>query len=165
MRGSGGTEGGLPQFCIGLALSVAGAWFFFDSVRVWTEPMGGLVSGMFNRAGVPGGWQTASMGIIFAPFFIGVICLFYDARQTWAWGLAIAGVLILVVEILSRIRFHLDMKTTYLLLQLGMIAAGAGLMLRSYREYPGTPEPPSENLPKEKTPNEKMPGENPPRVP
>jgi hypothetical protein len=40
----------------------------------------------------------------------------------------------LVIEILSRIQFFFQMKTTHLLGMIVLFAAGVGLMLRSYRD-------------------------------
>ena len=77
MRGSGGTEGGLGKFAIGFSLSALATYLFFDSVRVTTGGHG-LISGLFGY-GCGGYWETTSMGIIFVPFFLGVIALFYDA--------------------------------------------------------------------------------------
>lgn len=76
--------------------------------------------------------ETTSMGIIFVPFLAGVMVLFYDSEKKWAWWLAGLGLAVICVEILSRVRFILSMKTTSLLLVLGMVAAGAGLLARSY---------------------------------
>lgn len=84
--------------------------------------------------------ETTSMGIIFVPFFIGVIALFYDARMVWAWILTWIGVAIIVIEIVSRLRFFYEMKSSSFILMIVMFAAGAGLMLRSYRELPGEEE-------------------------
>jgi hypothetical protein len=131
MKGSGGTEGGLGLFFFGLCLAIAAGYFFFDSVRVGTAGYG-LISGLF-RGGYGSGWGTTSMGLIFVPFFIGVGALFYNAKQKWAWFLTWAGLGILVVEILSRIRFFMQMKTTHLLILIIMFAAGTALMLRSYK--------------------------------
>ena len=134
MRGSGGTEGGTGQFAVGLLLSVAATYLFFDSVKVSTVPFG-LVSGMMHRGGGGGGfWETTSMGVIFVPFFIGVIALFYNSRLRWAWGLTLLGLVVVAVEILSRIRFLMVTKTTHLFLMIVLFAAGIGLMLRSYVE-------------------------------
>ena len=44
------------------------------------------------------------------------------------------GVGILVIEVVSRIRFILEMKLSHLLLMFVAFAAGAGLMIRSYRD-------------------------------
>lgn len=74
------------------------------------------------------------MGIIFVPFFLGVLALFYDSKQSWAWWLMWLGLAVIAVEILSRIRFVMDTKTTHLLGMFVLFAAGSALMIRSYRE-------------------------------
>lgn len=136
MKGSGGTEGGFFLFGIGFVLSAAAAWFLLDSVIATTGH--GLFSGFIRgRQGVGAGrsfGQTTSMGVIFLPFMIGVIALFYDASKKWAWWLLYLGVAIVAVEILSHLRFQMSVKTSHLMLMLGMFAAGIGLMLRSYRD-------------------------------
>ena len=132
MRGSGGTEGGLGKFAIGFCLSALATYLFFDSVRVMTAGHG-LLSGLFGY-GHNGPWETTSMGIIFVPFFLGVIVLFYDARLWWGWLLTYLGMGVVAIEILSRIQFVFQMKTTHLLGMIVLFAAGAGFMLRSYRD-------------------------------
>ncbi len=77
---------------------------------------------------------TTSMGVIFVPFFIGVLLLFYNSDLKIGWGLTGIGVLILAIEILSRIRFRMSMKTTHLLLLFIMVAGGLGLIIRSLRD-------------------------------
>ena len=134
MRGSGGTEGGAGMFILGFLLAGLGVYLFFDSVLVSTATHG-WISGMFRGRGGGGGMgQTTSMGIVFVPFFIGVTALFVNARWQWAWGLTWLGIAILIIEILSRIRFLLTMKVTHLLGMIVLFAAGTGLMIRSYRE-------------------------------
>lgn len=132
MRGSGGTDGGVGMFFIGLGLAVLAVYLFFDSVRVTTEI--GLISGFFGaRAGGLG--QTTSMGLIFIPALIAVIGLFYDARRRWAWWLLYLGIAIIGIEILSHIRFYLNAKLTHLMGMLVLFGAGIGLMLRSLAEH------------------------------
>lgn len=128
----GGTEGGETLFLTGggLALSGFGLYLLLNSVRVISGHAGAL-SGMMNRRGGMG--DTTSMGIIFVPFIIGAAVLFYDAKKKWAWWLAGGGLAIIIVEILSGIRFQMNMKTTSLLLIFVMIAAGAGLLAKAYR--------------------------------
>ncbi|MCX7047610.1 MAG: hypothetical protein NTX50_19265 [Candidatus Sumerlaeota bacterium] len=134
MRGSGGTEGGLGLFAIGFGLSAVAMYVFLDSVQV-TTANGGLITGMLlSGRGQAGWWETTSMGIIFIPFILGIIALFYDAKQKWAWWLMYLGIGVIVVEILSRINFLLRMKTTHLLMMMLLFSAGVGLMLRSYRD-------------------------------
>jgi hypothetical protein len=130
VKGSGGTEGGLGLFIVGFILAAAGAWLFVDSVRVVTGH--GIFGGMMRRAGMGG--QTTSMGLIFVPFFIGVIMLFYNADWKVGWSLAGLGLVIIIVEILSGIRFYMNMKVSHMLMLLVMMAGGCGLMLRSFKD-------------------------------
>jgi hypothetical protein len=134
----GGSEGGVGKFVVGAVLSAVSLYFFFDSVRVSTDGAGLFSGGMRRMRGGGGGgwgmWDTTSMGIVFFPFIIGVIALFYDASKKWAWGLTWVGLAVIVVEILSRVRFVMNTKTSLLLLMFVGFAAGAGLMLQSYRD-------------------------------
>ena len=130
--GSGGSPGGAGQFLMGFGLSMVALWFFFDSVQV-VSGHHGLISGMVGGRGGMGNWETTSMGVIFVPFFIGTVALFYDASQKWAWGLLSIGIFVIVVEVLSRLRPQFNMGMSQLILMMVMFAAGAGMMLRSYR--------------------------------
>jgi len=134
MRGSGGTEGGLGQYAVGFGLAVLAVYLFFDSVVVSTGGHGWVSGAMGHGRGGGRIVETTSMGIVFVPFFIGVLALFYNAKWRWAWGLTYLGLAILAIEILSRIRFILQIKTTHLLGMFVLFAAGVGLMLRSYAE-------------------------------
>jgi hypothetical protein len=127
----GGTEGGTPSFLMGggVILLAVGLYLLLDSVRVVTGDFG-AISGMMHGRGGMG--ETTSMGIVFVPFLIGAGVLFFDMRKRWAWGLSGVGLLVLVIEILSRIRFRMDTKVSHLLMILVMIAAGAGLLARAY---------------------------------
>jgi hypothetical protein len=119
------------MFTIGVFLSGLATYLFLNSVYASTVA-GGVLSGAIGARG--GIWETTSMGILFVPFFLGVIALFYDSRMRWAWWLTYLGIGILVIEIFSRIRFRLEMKMTSLLLVIVLFSAGVGLILRSYRD-------------------------------
>ena len=129
MKGSGGTDGGINQFVVGFGLMALAVYLFFDSVKVSTGI--GFMSGWGHSRG--GMWETTSMGIIFLPFLIGVVVLFYDAAKKWAWWLVYLGLGVIAIEIFSRIRFLMTMKMTHLLGMIVLFAAGVGFMLRSYR--------------------------------
>ena len=74
------------------------------------------------------------MGIVFLPFFVGIVALLYNAKKGWAWDVTWISIAILIIEMLSRLRFLMNMKTSHLMIMLVTFAAGAGLMLRSYRD-------------------------------
>ena len=139
VRGAGGTPGGTWLFFLGLVLAAAGLWFFLGNVHVMTEPFG-VVSGFLGR-GIGLGGPAISTGVVFVPIFAGLVMLFYDARLKWGWVLFYVGLAVIVIEILSRIRFHMGMPVSNLLLMLGMIAAGIGMMLRSFRDASPTAGP------------------------
>jgi hypothetical protein len=119
------------MFTIGVFLAGLATYLFLNSVYASTMGAGVLSRAIGARGGM---WETTSMGILFVPFFLGVIALFYDSRMKWAWWLTYLGIGILVIEIFSRIRFRLEMKMTSLLLVIVLFSAGVGLILRSYRD-------------------------------
>ncbi len=133
LENAGGTPGGLNVFVGGAALSAVAAWFFVDSVRVTTYGNGWVSRGLGGIGG------TGSMGVIFLPFFIGVVALFYDASKKWPWTVMSIGVAVIVIEILSRLRFFLDLKLSHFMIMLISFAAGLGLMLRAFRSMPPDP--------------------------
>ena len=123
----GGHEGGEGYFLGGVALIIAGLYFFMDSVYVSTGQYG-AISGMIGRG--RGGMETTSMGIVFLPFLIGVGVLFYDVSKRWGWVLAGLGLAMIVIEMVSRIHFRMEIKSSTFLLMFCFIAAGAGLAIR-----------------------------------
>ncbi len=128
----GGTEGGTAEFVSGLGMVLAGLalYLLFDSVHVGTQGAG-MMSMLMG-----GGVSSLSTGAIFVPFVLGVILLFQNADNRFGGVLLWLGIAILVIEILSRVRFAFDMKTSHLLLVLGMFGAGVGLMLRGLKTTP-----------------------------
>jgi hypothetical protein len=132
-RGAGGTPGGTWLFFWGLALAAAGLWAFLGSVQVVTSPFG-MVSGVLSHGMFGGGGAAMSTGMVFAPIFIGLVLLFYDARWKAGWALFYIGLALIVIEVLSRIQFLMNVRSSHLLLMLGMVAAGIGMMLRSFRD-------------------------------
>ena len=78
---------------------------------------------------------TTSTGIIFIPFIIGVVAIAYNTKAIWPRFLTGAGILMLIVEMFSRIRFLFNIKTSSLLLMLGLFAVGIGLTLRGWFVY------------------------------
>ena len=129
----GGTPGGNTSFLAGagLILMALGLYFLFDSVYM-SSGGGGLISGTMGRG--LGAGSTTSMGVIFVPFLLGIAILFVNAEKPWAWWLTLLGLLLIIIEMLSRIRFEMMMKTSHFLLITGMIAAGAGLIAKAFVE-------------------------------
>lgn len=116
-------------FVGGVALLGLGVYLLLDSVRV-TSGGHGWVSSAVGRSG--GLLETTSMGVVFAPFVLGVIALFYDSQKKIGWWLSGLGLAVVLIEIFSRIRFLLNMKTTHMLMILVLISAGVGFILKAF---------------------------------
>ena len=97
---------------IGAALLIAGTWLFFDSVRFATDGAGVVSGALGGGRGAGRGMQTTSMGIILVPLFIGIIALFFDYRKKWAWVVTVIGLVIIGVEVVSRFRPFMQIKST-----------------------------------------------------
>jgi hypothetical protein len=132
MRGAGNTDGGWDKFIAGSLFLVLGVYLLLDSVRV-VSGGGGLISGYlcWDRHNMMA--QTTSMGVIFVPLFIGIVALAYDMRLKWARWLTGLGFLVIIIEMLSRISFFMNMKSSHLLMILALCAVGLGLIFASYR--------------------------------
>ncbi|NNE73534.1 MAG: hypothetical protein HKN26_07720 [Acidimicrobiales bacterium] len=142
----GGTRGGLGLFFGGIALTAISFWFFMDSVRV-NSYGNGLISRGFGGFG-----GTGNMGVIFLPLLVGIGALFYDASKRWAWVIFGGGLVLIIVEIVSKLNFFFDLKLSHFLLMLGGFSAGIGLILRSIRPVPAEPREPDHKLPERTTP-------------
>ncbi len=127
-KGAGGTEGGIVQFLIGLALMVGGGYLFLDSVQVRTG------FGMGSRLYGFGGFQITS-GMLLIPFMIGVTMVFYSRRNYLGWVLAGGALVALVFGVIRSINFvFVGMSAFDLLLILTLFSGGLGIFLNSLRK-------------------------------
>lgn len=134
----GGTNGGDGLFLLGIGfiLSALAAYFFFDSVYLDNRGQGGLIGrAIGGRGGGGHGGSTISYGLLFVPFVISVIALFYDASKKWAWFLFFASIVLLAIEFLSGMRPRFSMKSSHLLLLMALFCAGIAMIMRSFRDY------------------------------
>lgn len=119
------------MFVAGSALAAAATYFFVDSVRVTS---------------FGGGWMSRAVGgntgIVFLPLVVGVIGLFVDARKIWGWVVFVAGLFIVIAEVLSRLDFFFNLKLSHFLIMLISFGAGIGLILRSLRSLSGPDDDP-----------------------
>ena len=133
--GAGGTPGGVGGFFGGVFLFLLGGYFFLDSVYVTVGGYGMVCGFLYNQYGMGGAGfgQNSGMAVIFVPFLAGVGILFYDAAKKLGWILVLVGLLLIGVEIVSRLRFVMATKLTHLLLMMGLMAGGVGMVLRSLK--------------------------------
>jgi hypothetical protein len=121
-RGAGGTSGGVGEFCLGLAMTVVGAYLLLDQVTVST--------------GFWGLWGYNAVGLSLMPLLVGLGWLFFDGRAGIAWSLVVLSLLILLAGIVANL--HVYFRPTSLfntLIMLGLLAGGLGLLARSLRPH------------------------------
>jgi len=120
MIGAGGTPGGVPQFFIGLAMTVVGAYLLTQQVTVQT---GYWTLGGYN-----------AFGLSLLPFMLGVGLLFFDGRSTLGFLLFGLGALIIAAGILMNLTVYFQPTSLFnTLMMLGLTAAGVGVTLRALR--------------------------------
>ena len=122
MQGAGGTEGGLGIFFIGAAMLLGGLWMFIDSIYVSTH------YGILSR------YYGGSSFITMAPLALGILLLFFNAERKTGWVVATIGLVIVLVDVLSGVRFVMHMKLWQWIIVLVFTVGGAGLLLRSFRD-------------------------------
>jgi len=127
-RGAGGTPGGVGAFAIGLGLLGAGLYLVFSRVIVHGGHFfGGYMGGFFGQGG--------AIAVMIVPFVLGVGWLFYDAKAKGGWAVLSVALLLLIGNILTSLDIYFQPTTlpTFLAMFV-MIAAGLGLIIRSFRE-------------------------------
>jgi hypothetical protein len=122
MKGAGGTEGGIGQFFVGVAMAVGGGYLLTQQVHV--------TSGFWSLLG------PDTFGLSLLPLLIGVGVLFFDGRSTLGWLLTSLGALIIVLGILMNLRIYFATTSLFnTLVMLILLAGGLGLIARSLRPY------------------------------
>jgi hypothetical protein len=126
-------QGDFVQFILGGALASGGAYALMNQVF--------LGSGFRSVPRYPYGsytlpFGTPGMGLLMIPLGIGVVMLFLDGyrrlSQLLIWGAASA----LLVGVLNSLQMRMTTITLWqLVVEIIMIAAGAGLMFRSLKGY------------------------------
>lgn len=120
MRGAGGTEGGIGLFLVGFVCVIAGGWMLLNQVTVtgggWTL------------------WGNNSFGLSLLPLLVGIGLLFFSSRSKIGWLLLLAGVVIILAGVLMNMRIYFQATSLFnTLVMLGLLAAGIGLVARSFR--------------------------------
>ncbi len=126
ITGSGGTEGGIGEFFIGLIMFVAGGYLLLNQVIVTSGGWGHFFSfGSFS----------ASFGVALIPFLFGIGFLFFDSKSIPGWLLSISGAVIIFAGILNSMRIYFKPTSLFnTLVMLVLLVGGIGLFLKSFRK-------------------------------
>jgi hypothetical protein len=129
MRGAGGTQGGIGQFFIGLAMMVGGGYLLLNAIDVTQHfslsyPLYTFRSFRF----------TSGMTLI--PLIFGIGCIFYNYKNVIGWLLTAAALIMLGFGIMTSLEFHLqNMSAFELIMLLILCVGGIGLFLSSFKSY------------------------------
>jgi hypothetical protein len=92
IRGAGGTQGGIGEFFVGLAMAVAGAYLITNRVVVAT--------GFWSM------WGYNMFGLSLVPLIIGIGILFFNGKSIGGWLLVGIGVVIIFTGILMNLHIY-----------------------------------------------------------
>ena len=117
-RGAGGTPGGLGQFFLGLAMTVAGAYLLTNYVVV--------TSGFWSV------WGYNAFGLSLLPLIIGIGLLFFNGKSIVGWLLLFVGVVVIFTGILMNLQIYFQPTSLFnTLIMLVLLAGGIGLVARA----------------------------------
>lgn len=112
----------LLQFFLGFLLFGGGVYWALNSFTV-TSTWG---SGYWSIFGV-----DMPAGVMLLPLLLGIGMMFFMKRKIIGGMVTALGGLIILISLITSLRFHAVRATLYVyLLMFGMIAAGAGLLIR-----------------------------------
>ena len=133
--GAGGTPGGIGMFLLGFALACAGAWLLTNQVVVSGDYFtSGFILPVIN-------YRMNSFGLSLVPFIIGIGFLFFDGKSVVGWLLTMAGLVIILAGILMSLHIHFRPTSLFnTLVMLVLLFGGLGLIFRSLKSMPRTPD-------------------------
>ncbi|TQV72018.1 hypothetical protein FLL45_17775 [Aliikangiella marina] len=133
-EGAGGTSGGVGRYLAGLIMMCVGGYIFLSKVIVTT---GALAAGFGfgTRLYAAGGFGITG-GMIFIPFIIGIIMIFWNSKNPFGWLLSGLSIIALIVGIIVNIRMTLmPMSAFDIIVLIVLMAGGAGLFFSSLKNF------------------------------
>lgn len=116
-RGAGGTPGGIGEFILGLAMTVAGAYLLTNRVVV--------ASGFWSV------WGYNAFGPSLFPLILGIGFLFFNGKSKIGWLLLFVGVVVIFTGILMNLHIYFERTSLFnSIVMIVLLAGGIGLMVR-----------------------------------
>jgi len=117
-RRVGGTPGGIGEFCLGLAMAVAGAYLITNRVMVAT--------------GFWAMWGYSMFGLSLVPLMIGIGILFFNGKSIIGWLLLGVGIVIIFTGILMNLHIYFQPTSLFnTIIMIVLLAGGIGLIFRA----------------------------------
>ena len=129
MQGAGGTNGGIGQYFIGLAMLVAGFYLLLNAITVTSSF--GMGYGLYSVRG-----YSLTSGMVMFPFMFGIGIIFYNSKNPIGWLLAAGSLIGLIAGVIASIRFNMRAMSAFDLITILVLSLGGlGLFLRSLKDY------------------------------
>jgi hypothetical protein len=133
MRGAGGTNGGIGQFWLGLAMMCGGFYLLLKSIIVSTSF--GLGYQLYGLSFF-GSLFSITSGMVIIPFIFGIGMIFYNGKSIMGWILTAGSLIALLFGVIASIHFtFVTMSAFDLLIILVLAFGGVGLFLKSLTAY------------------------------
>ena len=118
LKRPGGTSGGLIEFVIGLAMSIAGGYMLVSRVVV--------TSGFWSW----NGYNTFGLSLV--PLIFGIAFVFFNGRSIIGWILIFASAIIIASGILMNLQIYFQPTSLFnTIVMLVLFAGGLGLIARA----------------------------------
>ena len=118
LKRPGGTSGGLIEFVIGLAMSIAGGYMLVSRVVV--------TSGYWNW----NGYNTFGLSLV--PLIFGIAFVFFNGKSIIGWILIFASAIIIGSGILMNLQIYFQPTSLFnTIVMLVLFAGGLGLIARA----------------------------------
>lgn len=131
MTGAGGTQGGVGQFFMGLAMMCGGFYLLLNAIHVSSSF--GLGYGLY-RMNAFGQGMSITTGMVMIPFIIGLVMVFYEGKSKLGWLLTLGSLIALIVGVIASIQFRFKSMSAFELIVILVLAfGGLGLFLRSLK--------------------------------
>ena len=118
LKRPGGTSGGLIEFVVGLAMSIAGGYMLVSRVVV--------TSGFWSW----NGYNTFGLSLV--PLIFGIALVFFNGRSIIGWILIFASAVIIASGILMNLQIYFQPTSLFnTIVMLVLFAGGLGLIARA----------------------------------
>jgi hypothetical protein len=122
IRGAGGTSGGIAEFLIGLAMTVAGGYLLTNRVTV--------TSGFWSL------WGYNTFGLSLLPLIFGIGLLFFNGKSIIGWILLFIGVVVIFTAIIMNLQIYFQPTSLFnTIAMLVLLFGGIGLIARALRSH------------------------------
>ena len=118
LKRPGGTDGGIIEFVIGLAMAISGAYMLISRVIV--------ASGFWNW----GGYNTFGLSLV--PLIFGIAFVFFNGKSIIGWILIAISIIVIASGILMNLQIYFQPTSLFnTIIMLILLAGGIGLIARA----------------------------------